>query len=183
MKTYDVSLISSQKEKGITFVDYLVALSIALMFTLLLYSPKFIYVAIFLFLFWLIDLISYHYFMKYKINPLLYESKKEYEKIESAWSLLRLNTTEKYIAGKWKLIRYYVGFIILFLLILFSFENSISTFFNSLIGIRTNDFISAFIFLLFVVGMEGWIWFYRIKTKITMSIISKHEELYSLVKK
>jgi len=183
MNIYDISLISSKKEEGITLKDYGVGLIIIIVFSLLLYSPTNIYVASILSLFWLVDWLSYHYLLKYQINPLLIESEKEYKKMDNLWSLLRLESTKNYISGTWKKIRYYTGSVILIILIIFSFENIISNSINSIFHIISGNFIFSLIFLIFVLSMESWMWLIRLKTKLTMNMISKNEETYLLVRK
>ena len=183
MIIYDLSLISSKEEKGITIKDYAVALIIIIVFSLLLYSNNNLYIAITLSLFWIVDWLAHHYLLKYQINPLLRESEIEYKKMNNLWNFLRLESTKNYIAGRWKITRYYVGIPILVILLTFSFENIFSTNLNNYFHILSNDFIFSLIFFIFVLSMESWIWFIRLNTKLTMNIISKNEDNYLLVNK
>lgn len=183
MNIYDISLISSKEEKGITFKDYAVAFIIIVVFSLLLYSKNNLYIAITLSLFWIVDWLAHHYLLKYQMNSLLRESEIEYKKMNNLWNFLRLESTKNYIAGTWKKTRYYAGIPILIILLIFSFENIFASSINNYFNIISSDFIFSLIFLIFVLSMESWIWFVRLNTKLTMNIISKNEDSYLLVNK
>ena len=180
MNLYDISLISSLKNKGVTLKDYAISLVFIMIFSSILCSKTNFYVAISLSLFWLTDWLAYQYLLKYQLNPLLRESENEYKKMNTLWSFLRLESIRNYLFGTWRTKRYLVGIPILLLLISFSFENFLSTSITNYFNLLSTSFIFSLIFLFYILTIESWMWISRLNTKTSIKLISENENKYIL---
>jgi hypothetical protein len=85
----------------------------------------------------------------------------------------------KYLDGKWQIYRFIAGGISLVLLNFLVFT-SLGSDTQKLLGFHSIELIKSLGFLLFIVIMEGWIWYERVIRKARLDLIKDLEVKYYL---
>lgn len=151
---------------------------LGLLFAILCWAKDFRVFSISLFLFFLFDRLGNIYLVRY-IRPAIDESKKKYIENENISGLLSINSIDKFLSGKYINWRFGIGILIVLIMVLFSFTElpvEISVFF----GIKSPDLLIVFLIFLYVVVIELWIWYQRLRRKIYLQLLIEIDEKYQL---
>jgi hypothetical protein len=129
--------------------------------------------------FWVIDILGWTYLVAYLIRPAMQESLATY-KAEGAYVLLEeARQLDAYIAGKWKWTRFGVGLGFIGVLAGLAFTRG-----AEIVAQRANFLSAASLLslgiLLWVLSMEGWIWFHRLRSMFIIRYLGEMKTRYRL---
>lgn len=107
------------------------------------------------------------------------DSLTEYKNAKEYGSFFSLNIVKEHIAGRWRFYRFIAGFIFILIIGIILFT-PINIYLCKQINITSPDLIMAISFLIYVIGMEGYIYYRRIHTRISISAIEKLMKEYKI---
>ncbi len=166
--------------KKIPISGYFIITLLAIVFGILCYINSYKYFIGALFIFWTIDLLGYLYLKKI-IQPTEIKSIENSKKLNEIYQEEIINIVSQHITGKWKTKRYIVGYLLLLvLIIILNFKFFII---QNLPLITDPDLLVSYSILIFIILIEGWTWFSRIKTYICINYLEKLKNKYSITKK
>jgi hypothetical protein len=115
-------------------------------------------------------------YLKWYIKEAIEKSIEKYENRKDNLGLYKISIIKTYLWGKWEIYRFITGFIILLILDIFAFSN-LSQIITKYLMLPSSQFLIVFMFFVYVIIMEIWIWFYRIERNITFKVVNKLKEV------
>lgn len=130
-------------------------------------------------IFWCIDFGAWNY-LKFVIAKPSYEESQQILKDEEDWPRLgALEHTYEGICGNWVIYRFIIGMILAVGMTVTIYTN-LGGYIATALGFQSIQFTEALSFLLFLIVVEPWKWFMRIRTKIAQNIFKKMSEEYKI---
>jgi hypothetical protein len=136
----------------------------------------------------LIDHIAWRYLI-WLLRPSIEQSERKYKDHKNYYALEKLTIVVNHIEGHWKWFRLaIVGIPVVVLTDLFAFSSAVQSTIGRTIqyivpGLPAADataFAASTLVLLFVLGMESWIWYVRINTKVAIDVLDSLGKKYKL---
>ena len=124
-----------------------------------------------LMIFWIINFIQWKVFTKYVMRPYYNQNQEFYSKLKNQLIRKRFDIVYSFLYSNWQYYRFLVGFIFLIPTVILTISNKYNDFFVK--NLKEKQFIIALLILLFVLIVEGWIWYYRLKRKFTIKILTE----------
>jgi len=143
---------------------------LAALFIALILSPSFKIFSILLLLLVFINMLSWRFVLLPIAKQTLGLNIIELKKTHNTHGLHLLNCIRTHIFGVWQWYRFYVGLLIIIIIIL-SYYTSLTEIISSLIKIKSTNIIISSLIFVYVVIIEGWIWFIRIRRTLQMRTI------------
>jgi hypothetical protein len=139
--------------------------------------PQFIVVLTF---FWVVDILGWRYYLVARlIQPAMQESLETY-KAEGAYFLVeQARQLEAYIAGSWKWARFWAGLGFIGVLAVLAFTRGAEIVAQRAGFLSASALLSLGI-LLWVLSMEGWIWYHRLRSTFVIRYLEEMKTRYRL---
>ncbi len=154
---------------------------LATIFIALILSPSYKFFSILLLLLVIINMLSWRFVLlpiaKHTLDVNIIDLKKTHE----THGLYLLNCIRTYMFGVWQWYRFYVGLFLVMILIVLSYYTSLTEFISSLIQINSTNIIISSLIFAYVVIIEGWIWFIRIRRTLQMRTIEDLNSNYPFI--
>ena len=154
---------------------------LGLLFAILCWAKDFRVFSISLFLFFLVDRLGNIYLGRY-IRLAIDESKKVYIENENFIGLLSINSIDEFLSGKYINWRFGIGIFVVSIMVLFSFTD-LPAKIATLVNIKSPDLLIVSLIFLYVVVIELWIWYKRLRRKIYLNVLSEINNDYQLITK
>lgn len=176
----DHTLIIAPNGGKLTKMAIGIILMMGLLFAILCWSDNFKVFSLSLFIFLLIDFLGNIYLNKF-IKKAFKDSESIFISNNNYYGYKSLQTIKHFLNGAYVKWRYMIGFILIIILIILSYTN-ISVLLSNFLKIE-KQLILSFLFLIYVLTIEVWIWYQRLTRKIKLLILNDINQEFSLVKK
>lgn len=176
----DYTFVIAPNSGKLTKMAITIIFMMGLLFAILCWSESFKVFSISLLVFLLIDFLGNKYLNNF-VKKAMEESESKYISSKNYLGYKSLQTIKHFLNGSYVKWRFFVGFIIIFILIIFSYTN-ISTLFSHFLNVE-KQLILSITFFIYVATIEIWIWYKRLMRKIQLSILDEINNEFSLVKK
>jgi hypothetical protein len=128
------------------------------------------------------------FYVQWYVTPIIKKSRQSYDSRRKYTERIELSIVSDYMLGNWHWLRFLIGGIVLTVLNLVSFNRSIATWISvapvpwlpPFSTGRVLDLLPSLLLLLFVLLMEGWIWYKRIVMIVSLSLINRLNDGYSI---
>jgi hypothetical protein len=173
--------IKAPNEGRIPFGGFATAFIVTTLFGILCYTDSYSKFAVVLAAFFSINVISWFYLVKLVLPPAVEASKAYYYDKNNYAALEQVRLLyDQYLRGAWQWARFFVGAIIVLMIIWMSFYGIPSVIASRVEGVSTESLIALTI-LLFVLVMESWNWIMRLRLKSGLRLMEKLASIYDLV--
>jgi hypothetical protein len=152
---------------------------IAILFGVLAWFTTFREFAIALAAFWSFNIVSWQFFVRRVLAKTFERSAERYRELDDRFGLEKLRITRAYIAGNWQWVRFAAGGLLIMCMLILAFSDSLRLTAVPALT-RFVPYVPATTIMGFVVIMESWMWFVRIKTRIARSILDELADRYKL---
>jgi hypothetical protein len=154
---------------------------IGVVFGVLCYVDSYSQFTIFLGVFFVINIISWQYLIKWLLPPIVEKSKEYYHWMGNYAGLEQLSLVyDNYLSGNWQWARFAAGGIVIMIMALMAFSDANVIAAEQLSGFSADLLISLSI-LLFVLVMETWIWIMRIRLKSGLRLLDDVAKGYQFI--
>jgi hypothetical protein len=162
----------------------LIGISLILVFLMLLFSvDSHQAFSRWLLFFFLLNIGCVIYITKAALQEAIDRSRTYYKNENRLLDLEKLKlVNEWFLAGKWQIYRFLIGILFSGLIVYFSSEKELLEGSYWLIK-QHGDSVSSTLFFIFVLVIEGWIWFVRMRVKGKVTMLSELGENYVLSEK
>src|SRR5216683_1299656 len=141
--------------------------------------------AILLDIFFAYNIIGFVYILRYT-RPISDASRDTYQRGQKYVSLIRLSIVSQYLRGTWQWWRFLTGIMILAALNVMCFSTVsgrllaefITHWLPILNAVMVLQLLPSVLLLVFVVVIEGWIWYKRLVTAVSLSIVDRLGRTY-----
>jgi len=154
--------------------------TIGILFGVLAWMNTFRQFAVALGVFWCFNILSWHFFARSVLARTFSESSERYKQLNDFFGLEQLLNIQRYIAGQWQWWRFGVGSVLVVAMLVFSFTNSAELLARALGAQALAGYAPAMAILTFVLVVESWMWFMRIKTGVSQIILDELARQYRL---
>ena len=145
-----------------------IALTVAISFFILCGFWESNYLPIALISFWTIDVLLGLIFTRFVMKP-YYDINKDFYNKKNYLTKRKFEIVEEFLFSEWNIYRYLIGYLILIIIIILS----LTDWANFLIIGDDKQFYIALLILVFVLTVELWIWFFRLKRKFSLMVINE----------
>lgn len=174
-------LLVAPNKGNLTKMAIGIILGIGALFAILCMSKNFRLFSVCLFVFFLVDWLGNKY-INYYAKTSIEKSKIKYVKNENYIGYMQMQSLQYYLFGRFNQLRYLIGFILILILIFFSFTN-LPTLVAERFGLGSSQLILSLIFSVFVLIVETMMWYARLKRVFIFKTLQYIEQEYRVVKK
>jgi hypothetical protein len=180
---YQDSVYVNVSKARVIFGAVIATIALAAMFGFLCACDTYRQFCVGLAVFFLVNLAGWVYIVKWIAPKAIEESELQYLKNNSHVDVERLGIVAlDYTSGPWQWYRFAMGAGLILVMNGLAFSNMTSGLSKILWGISP-DMIQSLSMLLFVVAMEGWIWYMRLRLSIGLGLLKGIDESYELTPK
>jgi len=132
---------------------------------------------------WLLDYLGWRYLLRKVVYPAVDMSTETYQREGRFFELEQLKVVTDRIAGHWKWWRFGVGTILLVGLVYVAYRGVPWPVLQRIASVTepvSQDLVLSVIFLVFVLVIEGWMLFIRLRAEARVSLLEKLAESYAL---
>ena len=169
-------------EGRLRFGGIVIMILLLVVFIMLCFVESFDLFAGLLGVFLVINVTGWRYIIS-KVTPVIVASFREYETENEFADLESLRVLNGFMTGAWQWWRFAVGFSLIAFINLIAFYPPFAQIVSQSMSGLPTEFLLAIGTFSFIVVMEGWIWYQRIRTRATFSLIQEYSDRYELISK
>jgi hypothetical protein len=148
--------------------------------TILLYSRNFEEFTLALAAFFIVNVLAWRYLVRFVVRPIISASRAIYAGEPDAVGSEKLTIVETLICGRWQLWRYFAGALVIAMLGGIAFLKHNGGGLPGLHPVVPWDLIQVFVMTLYVSVMEIWIWWERLRARVSLELLDDLGERYIL---
>ncbi|MEW6666791.1 MAG: hypothetical protein AB1512_16440 [Thermodesulfobacteriota bacterium] len=178
-RDFEDAFVSAPHQGKIPARGFSIAVFLSASFGLLCWVQNYRDFVLALALFWVINILGWRYIVMNFLRPAIRESRGVLEKAEGHLYLERISVVDAYVNGGWQSARFIVGALGILLLAFLCFSHFLEAISRSL-GFLSSTGFMAIAIAFFVLFVETWIWFQRIRRRIVIRQLERLSLKYFL---